>query len=505
MKRKVLSLITALCLLFCLLPAAALAEEGAAPERLTRIITEEEVLNDLAQQPMPLGDPIEKEADGNYHIRSLEDFAGITQAMWLSGSTFIVEKNLDFSTYATYGTVPGEWGGYIRYFRGTLKGANPAIEISGLKNNTYLIYGMTGGTIQDLTLKFKGEATGLIACGATYGDKVQTVIRNVTTTGYVNLTADDQSNYSPYIFCGPHGGLLMENCTNTANISGNVYASIFHGYYPLCMDSGDDIVFKNCVNKGTILMRNAAMFFGNPSLDGVWSQKAAPDWGVTVENCRNEGQINGTVSAHYFVNSLTEDLSATGKSIQIENKILGAEGSGNVDISPSVVSGNTLPAENISVTQALTGFGVTVNESDKSIQIKAPEDASAVSYYVVAVSSYVNMINPNTGAVGGTDRYTLTQRVTSASAAIGLKYYGVADAGYGSEGTPVTAGRTQYATRTDGTNTYYSIKPLGEGELIDGAYNYYAGSYGTAAARGPAFLTVTAYDASGKVVAIANY
>lgn len=268
-KKLVAACMTA-AMMLTMVPAAFAAEpETQNSERRTTEITEAEVLADLAKEPATMSaNALTADENGVYHIYNLNDFDSITQSQWLGENTFIIENNLDLTGS---NRTPNEWGGYIPYFRGTLKGANENITISGMENNTYLIYGLNGGTIEDLTLSFSGEAAGLAAISAAYSTPIGVTIENVDTTGNVYLTADNQSNYSPYAYCAPQGGMKMIDCTNNANITGNIYGGIFYGYYPLNRDADDDILFSGCVNKGDVTMRNAAMFFGNPSVDNVMS------------------------------------------------------------------------------------------------------------------------------------------------------------------------------------------------------------------------------------------
>lgn len=498
-RRKLTAIVMAAAMMLTMVPSAFAAENnGGNSERRMTEITEAEVLADLAKEPATMSaNALTPDTNGVYHIYSVNDFDSITQSQWLGNNTFIIENNLDLSTSTR---TPSEWGGYITYFRGNLQGANENITISGMDNNTYLIYGLNGGTIKDLKLSFSGEAAGLAAISLAYSTPIGVTIENVDTEGYVNLTADDQSNYSPYAFCAPQGGMKMINCTNNADIIGNIYGGIFYGYYPLNKGANDDILFSGCVNTGNVTMRNASMFFGNPSVDDVMAT-ADEGFTITIENCRNDGEIRGTVSAHYFVSSLSQELATGGLSDRMEQHLLGTTTS---DISPHQVSGEALSACNLLVGPQLEGFSVSVSE-DKSITIQQPTNTTGIASYVVAVSSYVNLYDEENQKSGGTDRYTVSQTVSASNPTVALKYYGVADNTYGNEGNGIRIGRETIATRTDNNGEYYSIKKWNDNELLDGSYQRFAGQNGNAGCNAPAFLTVTALNGQGQIVGITNY
>lgn len=505
MKKRLLSVLLAICLVLAMAPMAMAEDSESEGPIIREEVAEEEVLAYLAQEPATYAaNTLEKSSDGKYHITSVQDFDSITSAQWLGENTFVIDENLDLSNSTK---TPSEWGGYIQYFRGTLEGANEDITISGMDNNTYLIYGLNGGTIKNLTLKFEGEAAGLAAASAAYKTPIGVTIENVDTEGVVYLTADDQSNYSPYAYCAPQGGMTMKNCTNNANIIGNIYGGIFYGYYPLNRGAGDDIVFDGCVNKGNVTMRNASMFFGNPSVDNVLAS-ADDGFTITIENCVNEGTIRGTVSAHYFVSSLSENLASGGISEKIEAALLG-DTTGS--IAPHSVSKNTLSESNLLVGAQLEGFAVSVND-DKCITITAPNDTTGIVKYRVAVSSYVSYYDESTKETGGTDRYSVTEDVSASdpNLTVSIKYYGVADDNFGTDGNGIWLPNFDFIpTRSNDGKEYYSIEKLDENHLVDGRFQIYAhavdGQEITPSCAEPAFLTVTALGENDAVIGITSY
>ncbi len=500
MKKRFLCLLTALCLTLILGPAAFAAE---AEEPITimahgeeiPIPTWETIQADLAAMPMLLNE-LQPDANGVYHITSEADFASIPASVWIADKTFELDCDLDLTKLAA----PAEWGGYIPYFKGTLNGNGHTI--SGFPNNTYFIYHMIGGNIKGMTLDLNGTNAGALVFMPAADDQtpIKTVLDSITVTGSVTLTSSDQSNYSPFIYCSGKGGLEMRNCTNEAVIDGNIYGSIFYGYCPLYTTANGTAdtkyVFDSCTNTADVTLKYAAMFFGNPS--GIEAALQSGNLVVEVTNCTNTGEIRGINSSHYFAPSLNSaDL--TGQMQTKEQAIQDAN--------------QGLAAGQLTVGERPENFTYTIT-SDKTIIINAPSNDSNIAYYVVSVGSYCQMYAPDQKLYGGTDRYAVTEKITASAlqkkGTAALKYYGIADADYGSAGTSIRCtnkegGRAIYTTRQNEGEVYYTLKPLDE--LADGKYQRYAymeNGHPMSGCQAPAFVDVTAFDKDDHVVGFAK-
>lgn len=440
------------------------------------------------------------------YINTLQDFIDVDPLEWRAGNTFYLTCDLDLSNLPVT-----EWGGYIQFFDGSLIGVEKADHtypvISGFDNNTYLIYGMIRGNIMNITLEMDGKAGALSYVPTSYSDGTPSTyyevnINNVDVTGHVNLTESDQSNYSPYVFAASAGDFTMKDCTNYADITGDIYGAVFHGYY--AMNTSGTYTFDNCVNEGNIKLRNAAMFFGNPS---TMNSKLQAGLEVNITNCHNNSAIGGTISAHYFAPSLNEQNYPAE-----ETYLADAE------------DGMLTESANSPVTEGPQGdlcWGMTSKlqgsiAADNSISFTYDDEAlSSVDHFIVTVSSYVNRWNPHyfdedtqtfKPSWDGTTRYSVSETIPATgdeSYDADLMYYGVADANYGFEGSKICDWRTVYSP--DFENLYYMLEQnhLNEGLDVTCYATTALNSQGQPAGNGftnPSFATVYAIDGSGNII-----
>lgn len=446
------------------------------------------------------------ETDNSVTITSQEQFEAISAADWRKGITYYLECDIDLSQLSA-----SEWGGYIQYFDSNLIGVvdedgNKPV-ISGFANNRYLIYGMIRGTIANIELHMDGNAGALSFVPTVYSNVddtsyYQVNIDNVDVTGVVNLTEADQSNYSPFVYAASSGDFTMKDCTNYADITGDIYGSIFHGYYAL--NTTGAYTFNHCVNEGNVELRNAAMFFGNPST--MNSKLANQQLNVNVVDCENNGMIAGSISAHYFAPSLNSQDYPAGETA------LAAKETSMTQGSPAPVT----VGEGAGLCHGKTSNLSGSISDDNMITFSYNGDQSGIDHYLVTVSSYVQVWNETfyngeqvLATWDGTDRYSVSESIEpteSTQYTAGLKYYGVADNNYGTRG-----GRLEgYTLRanSDKTQYYYSITQPSAG---DSDITYYATRnvdennqpVGNGCAA-PSFATVSAIDSQGNIIDFAT-
>ena len=299
----------------------------------------------------------------------------------------------------------------------------------------------------------------------------------------------------------------MIDCINNAEITSNTYGAIFYGYHPLYYkdDNGNavEFLFDGCVNNADVSMGYASMFFGNPT--GMEEAVANNEFDLTITNCDNNKNINGINSSHYLVpsiNSTTLTTELAGLESEIQSN-----------------SSNKLDPQKLTTGGTLEGFTYSI-DSDKKIDVTAPTDDENVSYYVVSVGSYFHLYSNDANAprpYNGTEQYVVTETIMAENlnAGVSLKYYGIADANYGSAGTGIFCQISPdyeyetYATRTNNDQTYYELPLLRNGALIDGFYRCYAQVNPTTKEpvtgyANPAFINVTAYDDNGNVLGFAK-
>lgn len=472
MKKRALSLLMALCLMLTLAPAAFAAEQE----------TPEQIYFHGEWVDIPVIDPplmalSDDETSNVIEVRTQKQFEDITPSQWLSGATIKLYCDINLAEMEQ----PDEWGGYITYFDANLIGVSDGDTkpvIYGFANNTALFYGMVHGTISNITLDFDGAAgqLGFMPCvySASVPDSYYSItIDGVDTTGYVNLTEADQSNYSPFIYAANKGDLIMKDCVNAAAITGDIYGAIFHGYYAL--NTTGSYTFENCRNEGVVTMRNAAMFFGNPS---TMNAKLESGLEVNIINCVNNGIISGTISQHYFVPSLNSaDYSASDTALTAKEASLNITGTGSlISAQTNGLSGNV--ADDGTITFFYTGTG---NPTE----------------FIVSVSSYVNMWDPTRKIFDGTARYSVSESISPVegnSYTATLKYLGVADSGFGNFGEDIG---DYYTREADDGTVYYEIYKASDISGYEGYIPYASntivdGNPVNNSCHAPSFATVTA-------------
>lgn len=500
MKKRLLSLLMAMCLMATMVPAAFAADTDQ-PDTIWAHGQEVEL--PVVDRVVPENGIDRLDASGTrinqtIVVNTPNQFWEITEAEWRGNNTIQLNCDIDLSTQKC-----AEWDGYLKYLDGHLIG-NPDDKpvISGFANNTYLFYGMIHGTISNITLQLDGNAGTLyylptVYSGSSDNPYYSVTIENVDTEGYVNLTSSDQANYSPYVFAACKGDFKMVNCTNNANITGDVYGSVFHGYY--AMNTSGSYTFENCVNNGRVTLRNAAMFFGNPT--SMNDKIADGSLDVTVRNCENNNIIAGSVSAHYFAPSLNSQDYGSDTAL--------------AEMDASMTTGTPAPVQegvggglSWEYTSDLNG---SIGE-DGQITFSYSGNA-AVDHFLVTVGSYVQIWNKNYEGVredwDGTDRYSVSEEIAydnnSTEYTAKLRYCGVADANYGKR-TNVKYGNYDMRSSQDGKTLYYQIKQT------DDTILYYATravtDEGVPAGGGcvaPSFASVYALDDQGNILSFFTF
>ena len=164
-RRKLTAIVMAAAMMLTMVPAAYAAESPNVEEPMyvwahgeqVKVPDQSDVQAALESEPGTNAIDLQSTSNNVYHISSAAELMTIPQSVWISGNTFELDANIDLSSV----TPPAEWGGYINFFKGTLDGNGHTI--SGLENNTYLIYGMIGGTIKDVNLALSGTDAAALA------------------------------------------------------------------------------------------------------------------------------------------------------------------------------------------------------------------------------------------------------------------------------------------------------------------------------------------------------
>lgn len=462
MKKQFLSLLMALCLMLTLAPAAFATD--SQPDTITLPNGEVREIEDVSAPETPMLLSEDDSVTADITISTVQEFDNVSRTDWYSGKTIKITNDLNLSQSTK---TPAEWGGFIQYFYGHLigeKADGSAPVISGIPNNCSLIYGIIGGTIENLEFAHSpsnenGAASFITFMPTTMGGVAYPLtMRDVTVTGNISLTGSDQSNYSPFVYSASAGGITMENCVNKANISGTIYGSVFYGYYPLYITS---YKFDGCENYGDITMQYAGLFFGNSST--LETKLSNSDFNLTITGCANYGAIRGTAGASYLVAPVASGsigtIATTVESILDPEETAGDLSSySRLSVSEIATKRSSGSDGSLCEGNVLAGFSAVLN-SDQSITVTRATNESDVAYYVIAVSAYVNLWDNALGAFNGTDRCTVMETynkgdLSGATFVPELMAYGFADTNFGEEDLAVAGHETRYGA--DG-KTYYRV------------------------------------------------
>ena len=478
MKKRLLSLLMAVCLMFTLVPAAF--AEGDGPDVLTlpngdtyeipdmelanaddvtpddlAVRTEAISLMDAEEETVPdsgyAGSGSSADPYRVYSAKGLmnlgkDQFGGaklVASYVYLMNNINMDEVTLE-TDYVFY-----YFAGVIQSDPALIAAGTPAV-IKGLPTGKELVYAWFLGTMGYFNIDLNGEASRLNWLpGMVGGQYLPTSVQNVNVySGSINddakrvpvnvAGADSMANYAPFVFT-TGGDFTMKNCANYADITTTSYGSVFYGYYPF--DEVGTYTFTNCVNYGTVTMRHAAMFFGNntPFASGGANNAFAFHEDLTqnhiqFEGCKNEGKIRGTDSANLFATRaagadaisdayetyLRSSGVMTETSVELIGKDLGmklyADAAGNLTMDPS---------------------------SDPS-----------VDYYQVSVYTYVQAFTKDNNEYSwyGNARYGTQERLDNGNTTITLKKYGVCD-----YPDAVDVGQIEdlYVVSKDGVNYYW--------------------------------------------------
>ena len=100
---------------------------------------------------------------------------------------------------------------------------------------------------------------------------------------------DIANNASLYILQAFKGALEFHNCTSDVFATGDSYDGVFLGGF--AQEYTPRLVFENCVNEGTLIVKNAGLLTGN----STYTPKE-----VIVKNCVNNGLVIGTEGSGAF-------------------------------------------------------------------------------------------------------------------------------------------------------------------------------------------------------------
>lgn len=337
--------------------------------------------------------------------------------------------NLDLSQFKS----PSEWRGYLNFFMGTFDGGG--FTISGIPTNRFLFYQIHNADIGNFTLDLGGNAGSLMyytfrinkANGSVEWGKDRLHDIEVVSESTIQLVGNDQANYAPFMFAaGPY--FTMKNCNNYANITGDTYAAVFSGYYPLPASGypkDSYFEFIDCENHGDVTLRYAGLFFGNPT--GLRA-----DRNITFSGVKNYGAIRGIETAHFFCSDAgaNDYFTGTGYFSEQENFLDPKDEKGYF-----ITENNPMRQECkgdcirkdphcgvLYERQKVSGLKVQISEDGKGYQVIVPENTDPDYKYVVNAYCYVSIFlvqkeenNKEILSYDGTTRVTEAEEVVAAN------------------------------------------------------------------------------------------
>lgn len=448
MKKRLLSLLMAMCLMATMVPAAFAADEENGrpiPDELPIVYdVEEDELSTVAEPPYAgsgtQSDPYIVD------IVTINDFRAFRAwcEEYRANRYFKVtlKDNLDLSSLPK----PAQWKGYLNFFMGTFDGNGKTI--SGIPEDCYLFYQIHNATIGNFTLDLNGEAGTLMYYTFRIGkadgsiewgtDKLHDI--NVVSTdkdeksATVQLVGNGQANYAPFMFAaGPY--FTMDSCNNYANIEGDTYAAVFSGYYPLPASgypSDSYFEFIDCENHGDVTLRYAGLFFGNPT--GL-----REDRHISFDGVKNYGEIRGYESAHFFCSDAGAKDYFTGSGYFSETENMLKSLKVQVEVDGNIKNEDALGltckgAEegclrtdahigNLFEKHAIDDLQVKLTDDKSAYQVVVPSGTPSDYKYVVNAYAYValflyskdNETGTETWTPDGTTRINMSEEVTAAN------------------------------------------------------------------------------------------
>ena len=237
-----------------------------------------------------------------YIIKSEEDFMEIADydTAMLNGDYifFDVVNDLDFSGMDDIGLK--RFRGELDFNGNELRGVSSDQLQSGLYT---LINDIIEGKIANL--EYRPDEMVALAYTSGWTSDVESS-RDEWITSFENVNVygefrDIANNASLYILQAFKGALEFHNCTSDVFATGDSYDGVFLGGY--AQKDTPRLVFENCVNEGTLIVKNAGLLTGN----STYTPKE-----VIVKNCVNNGLVIGTEGSGAFC-GLTPESDAISK------------------------------------------------------------------------------------------------------------------------------------------------------------------------------------------------
>lgn len=394
-------------------------------------------------------------------------------------------------------TVTGEHGTiYDTYFKSVIEnltncvldGNGQTITVSDAEDSLYLFYNVNKATLQDLNVVL--DDAMCINCSATTFDNVD-VSGSFTVGGNTGayviyampLTTEAEGKLSTTInFIDCNANVEMTGSGDKTN-----YNAVFVGY-AMYSKSGDTyydcyeyLNFTNCTNEGTLICGKASMFLANTP-----SKYAHPI--ITVNNCSNNGliqavSISSDDPARYEDNGVYSHFASV--NAQYATVVFGGMSYTGEEVSAATIQ---LPCgSNGKFVHGPTDSDLKLAENEDGTFTITPSNNENVSYYEVSVGVYATLIEGGTNRIYATEQIDANEPLTTT-----LKNLAFVDETWVEDNTGATQGKLAenvIYTTMDGISYYYIGDEASTGSTLDGT------------PKAPQMISVSAFDADGKVLA----
>ena len=418
-------------------------------------------------------------------IANVDQFLAINELEDTSSKYFKLIDDIELGdTYTGVGGKTdsyGDWYSYvIKTFAGSLDGDGHTISVSNAAPATYtkaIFAAFTGAELKNVTVEMQGYDITIAGVDHAYG-----TFDSVITTGNMEATGNNHGLFVIYTdrYKRPaREKLSFLNCVNKATYVGpggsNGYDAIFVGY----VVTDIHIYFENCVNEGLMMSGSAAMFVANFSQGDAGIQNAGGCL-IEITGCENRGNIVKTsqdsdMNYYYSIKPSTDKVKVDDHEDNIFDGIYKLEEDSQL---------------NVEVTET-NQFKVTPAANEKAVR------------YTVSFSQYMNIWKEVNGVAqnGGTLLVSVTETFTadefeSGSYVSDIKYLGFATANYRPDAASKGTLGGFELIEIDGTE-YYRMKDAGLKVGLPGD-----GNDGEGVVAAPKNIYITAYDETGRIIAV---
>ena len=294
MKKRILGILLAICMIFCLVTIGVMAEDGVSGGNadITGSGTQEDPYLIYTAEGLKT---FRDKANGGEKFA----FATLMNDIVLNDGSFDADGN--YTAADGSAAEPEKWtpiGTYDNQYRGTFDGNGKTIK--GLYVNTggdepVGLFGYTGGPkIKNLTVDGcvigKDWAGGIL--GFSHGGVIENCTNNASVTA-ANLDSDRHAcvggiagvTYAKLIGCGNTGKITVKNVAQFANVGGIVG----------CENNMGMPIIQDCYNTGEVSGEAGTLYLGG--IAGAISQ------GV-ISNCYSTGKLDSTGSTTVYLGGI---------------------------------------------------------------------------------------------------------------------------------------------------------------------------------------------------------